>query len=84
MKCGSLLTAAKTEFGQVWSMLEKVHKKLQEASTTVDQGLVRTRAIERKLRNVQELGSPEHPESTILEDEIEEVEHTVDELVSVS
>ena len=61
----------------------EVHKKLQEASNTVDQGLVRTRAIGRKLRNVQELGSPEHAEPTILEDEIEEVEHTVNELASV-
>ena len=51
---------------------------------TVDQGLVRTRAIERKLRNVQELGSPEHVEPALLDGEIEEVEHTVDELVSVS
>jgi DNA recombination protein RmuC len=79
-----VLGAVKTEFGKYAWMLEKVHKKLQEASNTVDQGLVRTRAIERKLRNVQELASPEHPEPTIIEDEIEEVEHTVNELVSVS
>lgn len=79
-----VLGAVKTEFGKYASTLEKVHKKLLEASNTVDQSLVRTRAIERKLRNVQGLGSPEHAEPAISEGEIEEVEYTVDELVSVS
>ena len=39
----------------------KVQKKLQEASNTVDTGLTRTRAIERKLRQVGEAEQPELP-----------------------
>ena len=50
-----LLGEVKTEFSRYSEVLAKVHKKLQEASNTVDAGLVRTRAIERKLRDVQEL-----------------------------
>lgn len=51
----TLLAAVKTEFGKYGHVLTKVQKKLQEASNTIDTAAVRTRAIERKLRNVQEL-----------------------------
>lgn len=54
-----LLGEVKTEFARYSEVLAKVHKKLQEASNTVDAGLVRTRAIERKLRDVQELPGTE-------------------------
>ncbi|MBK9271361.1 MAG: DNA recombination protein RmuC [Saprospiraceae bacterium] len=50
-----LLGAVKTEFGQFGTILEKTKKKLDEASNVIDSAGVRTRAIERKLRNVQEL-----------------------------
>lgn len=50
-----LLGAVKTEFGNFGSILEKTQKKLQEASNVIEQAGVRSRAIERKLRNVQEL-----------------------------
>jgi len=36
-------------------MLEKTHKKLQEASNTIDSAARKSRTIERKLKNVQEL-----------------------------
>ena len=36
-------------------MLAKTKKKLKEASSTIDQAEVRTRAIERKLKKVQEI-----------------------------
>ncbi|MBT3301831.1 MAG: DNA recombination protein RmuC [Bacteroidetes bacterium] len=52
-----LLGAVKTEFGNFGEILEKTQKKLQEASNVIDQAGVRSRAIERKLRNVQELPS---------------------------
>lgn len=55
----SLLGAVKTEFGKFGDILEKTHKKLQEASNTIDDATRRTRAIERKLKNVQELPVPE-------------------------
>ena len=51
----NLLAAVKTEFGKYGEVLEKVQKKLQEASNTIDKTAVRSRAIERKLRGVQEL-----------------------------
>jgi DNA recombination protein RmuC len=50
-----ILGAVKTEFGKFGTVLEKAQKKLQEASHTIEQGFVRTRQIERKLRSVQEL-----------------------------
>ena len=54
-----LLGAVKTEFGKFGDVLAKTKKKLQEASNTIDRAEVRTRAIERKLRKVQEVPSPE-------------------------
>lgn len=50
-----VLGAVKTEFGNFANVLEKTKKKLQEASNVIDNASVRTRAIERKLKNVQEL-----------------------------
>jgi DNA recombination protein RmuC len=50
-----LLGLVKTEFGKFGDMLAKTKKKLQEASNTIDKAEVRTRAIERKLRNVEEV-----------------------------
>lgn len=50
-----VLGAIKTEFGNFGNILEKTKKKLQEASNVIDQAGIRTRAIERKLKNVQEL-----------------------------
>ncbi len=56
-----VLGAAKTEFmkyGQVW---EKLGKQLDTAKRTVDEAGKRTRAVERKLREVETLESPEMP-----------------------
>ncbi len=47
-----VLEAVKTEFGKYGAVLEKVQKKLQEASRTIDDVAVRRRAIDRKLREV--------------------------------
>ncbi len=54
-----LLGAVKTEFGKFGIILEGVKKKLDQASNTMDDAAKRSRAIERKLRNVQELPSEE-------------------------
>jgi len=54
-----LLGVVKTEFGKFGSVLEKTKKKLQEATNTIDQAGIRSRAIERQLRNVQELPNAE-------------------------
>jgi DNA recombination protein RmuC len=60
-----LLGAVKTEFGKFGDLLEKTKKKLDEASNTIDDAAKKSRTIERKLRDVQELPSGA--------DEIEEV-----------
>ncbi len=54
-----LLGVVKTEFGKFGDVLAKTKKKLQEASNTIDQAEVRTRAIERNLRKVQEVPRPD-------------------------
>jgi DNA recombination protein RmuC len=50
-----LLGAVKTEFGKFGITLDGVKKKLDQAANTMDDAAKRSRAIERKLRNVQEL-----------------------------
>ena len=54
-----VLAAVKTEFGKFGGILERVRKKLQAASDEMDRAGVRTRAITRKLREVQELPAPD-------------------------
>lgn len=48
-----ILGAVKTEFGKYGDVLDKVQKKLQEASKTIDDVAVRKRAIDRRLRSVE-------------------------------
>lgn len=55
----TVLGAVKTEFGKFGDVLDKVKKKLHEASKQMDATGVRTRVLERKLRDVQELPAPE-------------------------
>jgi len=50
-----LLGVVKTEFGKFGDVLAKTKKKLQEAGHTIDKAEIRTRAIARKLRKVQEV-----------------------------
>jgi DNA recombination protein RmuC len=50
-----LLGTIKTEFGKFGDILTKTKQKLREASQSIDQAAVRSRAIERKLRRVQEV-----------------------------
>ena len=52
----SVLGAVKTEFGKFGGMLEKVQKNLQNAGDQLEEVMgKRTRAIERKLRQVEAL-----------------------------
>ena len=62
-----LLGIIKTEFGKFGGVLAKTKKKLQEASKTIDQAEVRTRAIERSLREVQEV--PQEERVNLIEEE---------------
>jgi len=50
-----VLGAVKTEFRKFGDVLDGVRKKLEQASRTMDDAAVRSRAIERKLRQVEEL-----------------------------
>ncbi|MCP4717181.1 MAG: DNA recombination protein RmuC [Deltaproteobacteria bacterium] len=52
-----LLGAVKTEFGRFGDLLDKTHKKLQEAGNTIETAARKSRTIERRLRDVQELPS---------------------------
>ncbi len=54
-----LLGLVKTEFGKFGDVLEKTQEKLRQASDSIDSAKVRTRAIERKLKDVQELPAGE-------------------------
>ena len=62
-----LLGVVKTQFGQFGDALSKTKKKLQEASNSIDSAEIRTRAIERKLRDVQEL--PEKDAVELIEED---------------
>jgi DNA recombination protein RmuC len=73
-----LLGLVKTEFGKFGDMLAKTKKKLQEASNTIDKAEVRTRAIERKLRNVEEV-PPSEAVKLISEDNGEDKELSQEE-----
>jgi DNA recombination protein RmuC len=55
----NLLGAVKTEFGQFGDILQKTKEKLEGVSREIDKAGVRSRAIERKLRDVQELPESE-------------------------
>lgn len=56
------LRAVKTEFARYGEVMDKVKKKLDEASSTIEKEVtVRTRAIDRKLRKVEELPSTKMP-----------------------
>lgn len=54
-----VLGAVKAEFGKFGATLDKVKHQLARASATLDHTTVRTRAMERKLREVQELPAAE-------------------------
>jgi len=51
----NLLAAVKTEFSKYGEILEAVQKKLHQASDAIDKAKIRTRAVNRKLKDVQEL-----------------------------
>ena len=50
-----VLGAVKTEFAKFGEVLAKTKKKLEEASATIDSAEVRTRAMARKLKSVEQL-----------------------------
>jgi DNA recombination protein RmuC len=63
-----VLAAVKTEFGKFGDVLSKVKRQLNTASNTIEQTGMRTRAMERKLRTVEELPTDETAEILELPD----------------
>ncbi|MEA3332034.1 MAG: DNA recombination protein RmuC [Pseudomonadota bacterium] len=55
----TVLSAVKTEFGKFGEVLAKVKKQLETASNTIEMTGARTRAMEKKLRDVEELPTVE-------------------------
>jgi DNA recombination protein RmuC len=68
----TILSTVKTEFGKFGDLLDKTHKKLQEASNTIEDAAAKSRTIERKLGKVQTLSGTVQdstlPPSSSLED----------------
>jgi len=54
-----VLGAVKTEFAKFGEVLAKTKKKLEEASATIDSAEVRTRAMARRLKSVEQLPEPQ-------------------------
>ncbi len=71
-----LLGAVKTEFRNFGDVLDKTKKKLEQASSDIEKAGTRSRAIERKLRDVQEL--PQSDSVKLLGDSPEIDEETED------
>lgn len=71
-----VLGAVKSEFGKFGDILAKTRKKLDEASRTIEQAEVRTRAIDRSLRKVESL--PPMQSRGLLEDLTEDATLLVD------
>ena len=59
-----VLAAVKTEFGKFSDVLMKVKKQLETASKTIDSTTIRTRAMERKLKDIESL--PENVSEDVL------------------
>lgn len=55
----AVLGSVRNEFSKFGSILDKTHKKLREASNTIEKASLKSRTIERKLNKVQELPMPD-------------------------
>ena len=71
----NVVGAVKTEFGKFGGMLEKVQKNLQNAGDQLEEVMgKRTRAIERKLRQVEALPTEESRKMLSMDDTMDEDE----------
>jgi len=55
----TVLGAVKAEFGKFGGVIDRLQRKLQQASRVVDDAAIRTRQMDRKLREVEELPAAE-------------------------
>lgn len=77
----NLLGSVRNEFSKFGLVLEKTRKKLQEAGNQIDFAATRSRVIERRLRDVQDVPC-EHPEGLDGPEAFPEDESEVDTLVN--
>jgi DNA recombination protein RmuC len=77
----TVLGAVKTEFGKFGEILVKVKGQLNRTARTIEQTEVRTRAIERRLRSVEQL--PEMEAIAVLQISVGESTGEVDELEGI-
>lgn len=73
-----VLGAVKTEFTKFGEVLDKVKRQLNSATRTIEQSGVRSRAIERKLRSVEQL--PEIEAAAVLQLSLSQESTEIDEL----
>ena len=69
----SILAAVKTEFGKFGDVLSKVKKQLHSATSTIELTEMRTRAMTKKLREVEQLPEAESVALLSLSEETKEV-----------
>lgn len=73
-----ILGAVKTEFGKFGDSLNAVGKRLEQAHNTIDDTLKRSRAVERKLRDVESLPASDAvlllPDVAVSSEEVDENE----------
>jgi DNA recombination protein RmuC len=74
----NLLAGVKTDWMEYGKLLELVQKKINQASETIDKVKVRSRAIGRKLRDVQELPKGEST-AALLEPAVDEYDQENDD-----
>jgi DNA recombination protein RmuC len=79
-----VLGAVKTEFAKFGDVLDKVKRQLDTASRTIEQTGVRTRAMQRKLRSVEQLPEAEAEGVLDLTATVDEVDSEVAEVDSES
>jgi|CXWL01.1.fsa_nt_gi DNA recombination protein RmuC len=72
-----VLAAVKTEFGKFGEVLERVKRQLNSATRTIDETSVRTRAMEKKLRSMEQL--PDGEAAKLLELPMEKISSLTEE-----
>lgn len=63
----TLLSVVKNEFGKFGNLLEKTHKKMQEAGNIIEDAVTKTRTIEKKLNKVQDIPTIESSSEILLD-----------------
>lgn len=63
----TVLSTVKNEFGKFGDLLERTHKKMQEAGNIIEDAVTKTRTIEKKLNKVQDVPTVAEAENILLD-----------------